>query len=169
MTAPAPATKPVHCKHECVCWMYRENKIPRDKKPCNRNMAGLPSCLSDTRRFRPAGQTRNKQDDCPHKELPIDPDEYKGTCELDQGDCMFPLKPKNWRDCTRLHMHQPPTPSADAVRELRELAAWIFSEYAGISPSDGQEIVAKIHDHIIDRMRELRQQHPNGKQDGEQG
>lgn len=34
--------------------MYRENRIPRKKEPCNRNMAGLPSCISDTRRSRPA-------------------------------------------------------------------------------------------------------------------
>lgn len=41
--------QPPHCNHEDVCWMYRENRMPRKNEPCNRNMAGLPSCISDTR------------------------------------------------------------------------------------------------------------------------
>jgi len=55
---------------------------------------------------------------CPLKELPFDEDEFKGTCDLDGGDCIFPLNPTNWLDCTRLREYL----MQDVIKELERLA-----------------------------------------------
>ena len=148
MTAPAPETPPEHCEHECVCWMYRENKIPRDEKPCNRNMAGLPSCLSDTRRSRPAGQTPATmiQDGCAY-------------CRISDfcGDC---YKDHEAPPCA----YQSPAPSADSCTCIDEFHEGNYSTGCGnmftVMEGTPEENDMKFCPYCGKQLRQS-QQHPN--------
>lgn len=63
-----------HCDHECVCWMYIEQRIPENTIPCHCNSGGVwPTCKRDTRKrdtvakptLIPMRDCFGKFDDCP--------------------------------------------------------------------------------------------------------